>query len=244
MRRIVFVIIFLLCFSAVLYAGIYDDKQYVTASDNRHNLSIYSTLSVKATNEKQICIFCHTPHNAMSDAPLWNHELTTAMPTYTYYWTATMNAYSSPASAPEVNGYSKLCLSCHDGTVALGAVRSRVTTYGEGTTKITMNVVSGVVDASGKLIGGPGYVGTDLSGNHPISFEYNAALAAADGFLNWPVVDTDVKLYPTVSGKYGVQCTSCHDPHNDAKANDPGYPGLSFWRKVTYEEVCDVCHSI
>lgn len=251
MRKFVFAIVFLLCFSAVLYAGIYDDKQYVTATNNRHNLSIYSALSVKATSEKQICIFCHTPHNSLSDAPLWNHLITTVSGAgYTHYWSATLNAYSSAASAPEIDGYSRLCLSCHDGTVALGAVRTRITTYNEGTTTITMNDVAGIV-ASGKLIGGTGLVGTNLSGTHPISFEYNAALAAADGHLNTPDLsgsfgDADVKLYPTGTNlsKYGVQCTSCHDPHNDAKGNDPGYPNLPFWRKTTYDEVCVVCHTI
>ncbi|OGW25830.1 MAG: hypothetical protein A2X59_00415 [Nitrospirae bacterium GWC2_42_7] len=241
MSRVFFFLILILLHLSIAYAG----PALVTDNDNRHNLSMYSSSSIKATNEKQICIFCHTPHNSSSDAPLWNHLITTET-NYTHYWTATLNAYSSAASAPEIDGYSRVCLSCHDGTVALGAVKSRITTYGEGTTKIQMNFVSGVVDASGKLIGGTGYVGTDLSGDHPISFEYNSALAAADGFLTVPqsggyLGDSDVKLYPTGAdlSKYGVQCTSCHDPHDDSKNSD-----IPFWRKATYEEVCDVCHTI
>ena len=41
----------------------------------------------------QICIVCHTPHNAdatVTNAPLWNHETTTA--TFTTYNSATMEA--------------------------------------------------------------------------------------------------------------------------------------------------------
>ena len=41
----------------------------------------------------QICLVCHTPHNAdvaVSNAPLWNHETTQA--TFTPYTSATMNA--------------------------------------------------------------------------------------------------------------------------------------------------------
>ena len=240
MRHIFFFLILILFLSSVAYAG----RELVTDSQNRHNLSMYSAYSIKAVNERQICIFCHTPHNAMSNAPLWNHEITAA--TYTHYWSATMNAYSSEASAPPIDGYSRLCLSCHDGTVALGAVRARITTYGEGTTgegttTIWMNTVSGIVDASGKLLAGAaGYLGTDLSGHHPVSFEFDDALAGADGELFYPstFTDTDVKLYPTGSGN-GVQCTSCHDPHNDS--TDDTFP---FWRKTTFSDVCVVCHNM
>ena len=45
--------------------------------------------------------------------PLWNHKVTTA--TYTLYSSPTLKA---TLSQPTHYG-SKLCLSCHDGTVAL-----------------------------------------------------------------------------------------------------------------------------
>ncbi|MEW6109619.1 MAG: hypothetical protein AB1632_10700 [Nitrospirota bacterium] len=226
-KSIIISLIFIVCFSAITSAG----PQRVTDPQSKHNLSIYSALTVKSTTEREICIFCHTPHNSSPEAPLWNHDITTA--TYTYYWSPSMNAYSSVASAPPVDGYSKLCLSCHDGTVALGAVRSR-------TTDIQMQPVAGIVSAEGKLIGGPGYVGTDLSGAHPISFVFDAALAAADGNLKWPINDTDVRL----DANSKVQCTACHDPHDDSRANDPFNPNLRFWNKTTHDEVCNVCHNI
>lgn len=228
MKRFIFSFALILCLSGVLFAA---GPQRVTDPQSRHNLSIYSALTVKALTERQICIFCHTPHNATPAVPLWNHDLSTA--TYTYYWSPTMNAYSAPGSAPVVDGYSKLCLGCHDGTVALGAVKSRAI-------DIQMQPVAGIVDASGKLIGGPGLVGTNLSGGHPISFVFDAALAAADGNLNWPVNDPDVKL----DANSKVQCTACHDPHDDSKANDPANPDLRFWNKATHDAVCNVCHII
>jgi hypothetical protein len=60
------------------------------------------------------CSSCHVPHNAASDTavPLWNPEHTTT--------TLTGN-YSSPtmdATTGEVDGASKLCLSCHDGSLS------------------------------------------------------------------------------------------------------------------------------
>jgi len=110
----------------------------------------------------EICIVCHTPHNAditVSDAPLWNHEITTA--NFTPYSSSTMNA-----TVGQPDASAKLCLSCHDGTVALD-------NFG-GTTGGT-NFISG-----GALIG------TDLSNDHPVSFVYDPNLANSDGGLYDP----------------------------------------------------------
>ena len=65
----------------------------------------------------EICKPCHAPHHTQPlPAPLWNHELSSE--TYTMY-----NKTFSPTLKAEVSsqpdGLSKICLSCHDGTVAL-----------------------------------------------------------------------------------------------------------------------------
>src|SRR5690606_21340263 len=66
-------------------------------------------------DQQRICIFCHTPHNAdttVVDAPLWNHAVTNK----------TFQLYNSPtfdAVPGQPQGASRLCLSCHDGTVAV-----------------------------------------------------------------------------------------------------------------------------
>ena len=204
--------------------------------DTKHNLSVSGPGDVKAVQETQICIFCHTPHNSSPVQPLWNHEVT-AVVTYTNYWSPTLQSYASEAEAPPIDGFSRLCLSCHDGTVAIGSLISC-------SEEILMVTVPGVIDASGKLVGGPGYLGTDLSGGHPISIIFDEALANKRNSaipelsrLNWPINDPDVKLHPT-QGRYGVQCTSCHDPHINKAAG--GWP--PFWHKSTHDEVCIVCH--
>jgi len=150
-----------------------------------------------------------------------------------------LKAYASQAEAPPIDGFSKLCLGCHDGTVALGAVVSRQE-------EIKMVTIAGSVDSSGRLQpGAEGYLGTDLSGMHPVSIVYDQSLVTRRRSdpgvspLKWPLVDHDVKLYPTQGGN-GVQCTSCHEPHG-AKGG-PGAP--PFWQKATYEEVCLVCHDL
>lgn len=144
----------------------------------------------------EICIVCHTPHNAISatDAPLWNHTLTTA--SFTLYSSSTLDA-----TLGQPDGNSLLCLSCHDGTVALDS-------YGGATGSTT--------------IGAGGLVGTDLSDDHPVSFTYDATLYGLDPGLNDPD-NTNSGLGSTItddllfSGK--MQCGSCHDVHDDTNGN-------------------------
>jgi len=151
--------------------------------------------SSKSWSGGKICIVCHTPHNGdktVSNAPLWNHKVT-AVTNYTLYTgQGTLNA-----TVGQPSNSSKLCLSCHDGTVALdnfGGVTN-------GTTFIT----------------GTSNFGSDLSNDHPISFTYDAALATADKKLFNPAT-TNSGLGSTIQsdmlfqGK--MECASCHDVHN------------------------------
>ena len=103
-------------------------------ANSRHNFSSYGW------SGGEICKPCHTPHFGNADAgALWNHALTTA--TYTMFegeqGTAELNLDRS----------SRLCLSCHDGTVALDSFGGMTGT---------------------NFIGPAGNVGTDLQDDHPI----------------------------------------------------------------------------
>ena len=154
------------------------------------------------TNE--ICIVCHTTHNTdtnVSDAPLWNHTLSTSTG-FTPYDSTTLNA----TIGTTVTGISRLCLSCHDGTVA-------VDSFG-GAAGGAQQLASG--DAA--------YVGKDLRDDHPIGFAYTAALATADTELFDPTstasglganIDDDM-LFGAASDQ--VECASCHDVHDDTNA--------------------------
>lgn len=168
----------------------------IADADSAHNFS------AQGWTGGEICIACHTPHNAqtgVADAPLWNHNLS-AVASYALYSSATLNA---SATIGQPTGTSKLCLSCHDGTVALD------------------NSPGGVTIAARANIGGD----TDgLSDDHPISFDYTAALASADGALHDPTTKT-VTIGSGADSKTGtiadvmlidgqVQCATCHDVHN------------------------------
>ena len=124
-------------------------------------MSISGPGTVKATLEDEVCKFCHTPHNTNPIAPLWNRN--SAGTTYTLY-----NSSTKKAVMGQPDGSSILCLSCHDGTIALGQIVNP---------NSTISFASGITNMpSGKT-----NLTTDLSDDHPISFTYDASLAVSNG---------------------------------------------------------------
>lgn len=157
---------------------------------SKHNLSVSGPGTIKATAESEICVFCHVPHNSRPAGPLWNRDQPAGP--YTVY-TSTTRKVTAPG---QPNGASLLCLSCHDGTIALGNVASRAT-------PISM--------AGGKdrfAPGDKGYLGTDLSDDHPVSFLYSLVLT------NPEIVAPSGSVKLDANGE--LQCTACHSPHDDA----------------------------
>jgi len=163
-----------------------------TILGSKHDLSIAGPGPVKAATESEVCLFCHTPHRGVPDTPLWNHALSQV--SYTPYQSST-----TKATIGQPTGASKLCLSCHDGTVALGMVTSRLQ---------PIEMRNGVIT----MPPGPSNLGTDLSDDHPVSFTYDNALVTANGQLRDPATLIDkVRL----DHNNQMQCTSCHNPHDD-----------------------------
>jgi predicted CXXCH cytochrome family protein len=207
-------------------------------ASSKHNLSASGTGTIKAISETELCVFCHIPHNAKPEAPLWNRTVTTAA--YTMYNSdyLTRAGYTMPA---DVGQRSRLCLSCHDGTVAVGSVYTVRGVAGP----ITMTGV----DGAGKMLStAAGYLGADLSNDHPVSIKYDTGtfitigtrgmeLNATAPSIN-PTPYTGVKLYGTASGtiKGYVECTSCHDPHNDT---NPDFLVVSNESGA----LCKTCHA-
>ena len=158
---------------------------------SKHNLALGSPAKVQASTESDMCKFCHTPHQSVGEKALWNHALSSAA--YIPYSSSTMKA-----AVGQPTGDSKLCLSCHDGTVALGMLQSK---------KLPVSMRGATTMPPGKAV-----LGTDLSDDHPISFIYDSSLAAKNGQLKDPATLVNkVRL----DANRQVQCTSCHDPHND-----------------------------
>jgi predicted CXXCH cytochrome family protein len=141
------------------------------------------------TPDSRICVACHTPHNAMAltNAPIWNHELTVAV--FTMYG----NTYAGNSTDAVPTDQSKLCLSCHDGVTAMDA-------FGGAAGAVVMGAI-------------PANVTTVLTDDHPISITYLMANDLKDptgpsGVTGGTTIQADM-LY---GGK--VECSSCHDVHN------------------------------
>jgi predicted CXXCH cytochrome family protein len=180
--------------------------------NSKHDLSVAGPGPIKAVTETEVCSFCHTPHRAIPQTPLWSHELSTA--TYIPYSSST-----AKATFGQPTGSSKLCLSCHDGTVALGMVRNRTQPI-----EMQSNITTLPVGASN--------LRTDLSDDHPISFIYDSALASANGQLKDPGTLIDkVRL----DHNNQLQCTACHDPHDNQF-------GQFLVQKNTASALCVACH--
>lgn len=186
----------------------------------------------------QICVVCHTPHGGnttVTDAPLWNHAVTTA--SYTLYSSGTLNA----GVLLQPTGVSKLCLSCHDGTVAIdsfGGVTG--TSFMLGTNRKTVGAATQ----------------GSLANDHPIGFTYDAGLVTADGSLH--PITTPVTIGTggtrTKTGTIAslllfngqLECASCHDVHNTFTANDgvTGSGGAPLLRvSKAGSAICLTCHN-
>jgi hypothetical protein len=208
-------------------------------ANTKHNLSANGTGTVKATSETQICVFCHTPHSAenIPGAPLWNRKLSGA--TYNTYQSSSIDASIDELSKGP-GGLSRLCLSCHDGTMAVGSVN---VLNGQASPTINMagTGTGGTMPAgSGTSTGFTRNLGVDLTNDHPISFTYDASVAALDGELRSPdgnVVGTRTRgaakpKLPLENGQ--MQCTTCHDPH--LKETDPLKGAAKFLRLNRLQE--------
>jgi len=181
-------------------------------ANSKHDLSVHSPSAVRAVDEEEICVFCHTPHKAKPQTPLWNRHSPTTH--YRIYRSSTTDARIDQPSGP-----SKMCLSCHDGSLALGLVLSR-----PATDPITMTMH--------KLGAGPTNLTNDLSDDHPIGFRYDRALSRADRQLRDPQqISRQLDLGPHNE----VHCTTCHDPHNNQLGDFLRMP-------VRRGVLCRTCH--
>ena len=164
--------------------------------NSKHDLSTQGPGPIRAVFEGEVCIFCHAPHNAAPQTPLWNRA--NPRTHYRIYQSSTLDARIDQPSGP-----SKMCLSCHDGSMALGNVLSRPATHPIVMTQRT--IPPGTADLT-----------NDLSDDHPIGFRYDRALSNADPQIRPPeLVTQNLPL-----GAHGeVHCTTCHDPHNNELGN-------------------------
>ena len=182
---------------------------------------------------EEICRACHVPHdhnrsqNYGANGLLWNRQVSNA--TYVMYSSSSLNG--SIASAP--TGIAKMCLGCHDGTVAIDTFDKYT-----GVTVFMNNY-----DADFQ-VPGPLYTG-DLSKTHPISITYDEN---ADNGLNpkSTPMGTSGTIADVLQNGNTVQCSSCHDIHDQAGEAVPGTHLLRAAQTVatggTASGLCLTCH--
>lgn len=227
-------------------SGSVHDITYLAQAQNTFNQDDY----------QRVCVFCHTPHNALPSgsvqAPLWNHAPSTVM-LNPYVWSVPANLAISFNSDPLV-GPSRLCMSCHDGVTAVDSHGS------SGSINNGSHLMPGsYTDPLGNTID-PTI--TDLTTAHPIGFQYQdainvqnlsgqpAALATQnDHFLtSVPTISrsggnpSSKKIGDTLYNGY-LTCASCHDVHNTNNVESSGSAtNFLLWAPNTNSIICLSCH--
>ena len=209
-----------------------------------------------ADSLNRICIFCHTPHNAyrLSPAnggpgfgggleapdafdylPLWNH----ALPETTDYLMYD-NGPGAPGIGPKASqaildgmtpgGASLLCLSCHDGSVAVNA-------YGNPNGACTSASSGGTVISPCYQIGQDKYLGN----HHPIGFNYDNVVPADPEIRNPDntllTTLTTIRQHLYGQANQMMECPTCHSVHNKGNTGE-----RLLWRSDQNSELCLTCH--
>jgi doubled CXXCH motif protein len=197
-----------------------------------------------------LCTFCHTPHRASSTTLLWNHRLSLN----TFQWDVPSTTAGTPFpffKGDTYRGPSAKCLSCHDGSVATGDVgwwNGDRGSFPQG--RIPPR------DPSNIGLGG------NLAGNHPVAMPYpyrqarntynNVRTGSAINLREWQPDPTTlgIRLFHDDGGggivagpatvRTGIECSSCHDPHNRASVDDKFL--LGYLGGTGTEYLCLKCH--
>ncbi|HET9596459.1 MAG TPA: cytochrome c3 family protein, partial [Anaeromyxobacteraceae bacterium] len=166
---------------------------------------------IKAVTETQVCLFCHLTHTGA--AKLGNRP-DSHPAKYRQYTSSTMTARAPPGPSQG----TRMCLSCHDGTIAVGQTQ-----------------LSGEIRMRGEsriVAGSSSNLGTDLRRSHPVGIRQGAHPS-----LRRPPPGDAVHM--DASG--AVECTSCHDPHREN--GDP--IAKKFLVKTNRDSaLCASCHAL
>jgi hypothetical protein len=214
--------------------------------NSKHDMRAYAAANGGERDQyERVCAYCHTPHHALEEpngdyAPLWSREFSQV--SFDGYQSVTFS--QSAAVVDPVAGPSRLCMSCHDGAVAIDAY------YGKSTTDSTMTFDT---DEFGHIA--VGLEPQTLTNDHPIGFNYDLA-RAADLSLGDGIESADVA---TFNGGTRVRdvlfnfdgagvnemmtCATCHEVHNSAQVDSSdANTGWFLYGTQTDSRFCTTCH--
>ena len=205
----------------------------VGSKHDMNMLSEHATMSGNENAQGRVCAFCHTPHHKLeSDAldynPLWSHQINVDT-SFKAYDSVT---FDSLVEADPLTGPSRLCMSCHDGAIAVDQH------YGIAGSALRSGDVWQEI-AVGK--------NSDLSNDHPIGFDLDGITARDAGIRTNLLVPANGKLtgktiqdlgFKTGVGSVSIMtCASCHDVHNKDNVDT-----AFLYEKQAGSQFCLMCH--
>jgi len=178
------------------------------------------------------CNYCHITHRAASVGPLWNQTLSnqtyalnpTGSDNTVTQTTTTTTTTTATTSQPRVVGSSaiglasRLCLSCHDGTVAVGQ------TVGYGRMQMSGTMHS---------------MGTELQTSHPFSLQLPLHDSAdlVPSLVGSQLTRDVTNAVHLVGGN--IECTTCHNVHfQNIDQHSPEFLAIDN----TSGKLCLACH--
>jgi len=254
----------MLCIATWAMAGSQTLNASKSAPHNLNNLLGTGGTNLNPGGDTEICLPCHTPHATPGAVPsgsgtvgtsglLWNHQVDMTK-TYTMYTVVQPVIVNGTTTAQPSNAQldttSRLCLSCHDGAIAVDSYGGASGTLMIGT------LTSHGASAPGAYQIAAG--GTDLSADHPVGVPYPGLVggvftADPSNQFNDPTLGGNftsggvggagnisggpgVKLVTLADGVTpGVGCGTCHEPHN-----------ANYWylrMSNTGSAMCLTCHN-
>lgn len=242
----------LLLFLVLLATTAYASRN---VANTRHNLGSTAPAAnafksvATSTGTDQVCIFCHTPHNAAKTAFLWNKS-TPAAGAFKLYSSAnlskTLYDVKLGASSP-----SLLCLSCHDGTSAINVLHAsslgtdKNATMSGQTDGVAVNIEANLTPFFGSAPGDIGDQTGNLTNDHPIGFDYNAV--RTNNISEYKdITGQPTRLFSVADGinptrTNQVECSTCHDPHID-NTNTPAQSPFLVMSNAG-SALCLTCHN-
>lgn len=236
MKKIALLTAALVMTSSMVYAGI---------QNSAHDLSgIYPKVGGANQGSTEICVYCHTPHNAIKDVPLWNRN-NPSNGNFTLYNSPTLTT-AAQGSRFYDDSVSLFCMSCHDGVTKLGAFVNNPNTTSGG------DQVRTAAQATGTNLTNYAALGTNLKNDHPVGFSYASAQSedsqSGTGGLNAiATVKTKFNITATNYAPFykanagavtdTMECASCH------KVHEPGASGNFLRVENTGSALCLACHN-
>lgn len=218
---------------------------FALITGSKHDLSAGTGGPVKDGAQTQICIFCHTPHNASQTNLLWNRTTTGISGTYTMYSSTSASTTVNNAPAVDSSTTSYLCLSCHDGSIAnmntntknFGGLTPALVDSQSASPTLSWDALYKIGASPNLLVGSQ--VQGDLSDDHPINFVYTTkAGIVAQATARTTLMANNGKEPFDANNR--MQCGSCHLVHNEATAPVPSY---LLRVAETGSQLCLACHS-